>query len=196
LSFEPGDIQDRADSPSSTSLGRLDAAVVVLGLSAAVAVAVAYRTAPIQAVLLVAMVVVSTWLSVIDFREHRLPNRIVGPLALAVLVSVLAAGLIDDDLARSWRALGFGAALSAILLLANIVGGLGMGDVKYGFPMAATVGWFGWDALSIAVMITTVTAAGFAIVLLVRGGGRHQQLAYGPFMALGMAVGLLAAAPW
>jgi leader peptidase (prepilin peptidase)/N-methyltransferase len=78
-----------------------------------------------------------------------------------------------------------------VLLVLNIVGGLGMGDVKYGYPMAATVGWFGWDALFVALLVTTLAGAAVAVAILIRGGGRNQHLAYGPYMALGLAVSLI-----
>jgi len=35
---------------------------------------------------LIAIVAVSAWLSVIDIREHLLPNRLVGPLAGGVAI--------------------------------------------------------------------------------------------------------------
>lgn len=177
------------------SLSPTDLIVAAIGVAATVAVVVAFGQSPIAAGLFAVVLLTSTALSIIDFREHRLPNRIVGPLALGVVVSVVAAGIVNEDLGRSWRALGMGLALSVVLFAVNVVGGIGMGDVKYGFPMAATVGWFGWDALSIAIMFTTVAAAVVAVVVLLQGRGKDHQLAYGPYMALGLAVGLLAAAP-
>lgn len=173
-----------------------DGMVTLIGAGAAVAILVGYRDRPLGAFCLAAVILASTWLSVIDFREHRLPNRIVGPLAAAVASGVIIAGVAEDDLSRSWRALGFGLAVAVILLVANIAGGLGMGDVKYGFPMAATVGWFGWDALSITILITTAAGALVAIAMLLAGRGRNQHLSYGPYMALGLAGGLLITAPW
>ena len=167
--------------------------MAAIGFAGAVAIAWRHRSSAFAVVALPAVVAVSAWLSIIDFREHRLPNRIVGPLAAAVTVGVVAAGLVADDLDRSARAIGFGLVLSAVLLAASLIGGLGMGDVKYGYPMAATVGWFGWDALSTAIVVTTVSGAAVATILLVAGRGRQHQLSYGPYMALGLVVGLVVA---
>ena len=169
---------------------------IVTGAVSVVLVAVAFRSMPVLAALLVVMVAVSTWLSKIDVAEHRLPNNIVGPLAAAVTVAVVVGGLVEGDLGRSGRALGFGLALSAALFVASIIGGLGMGDVKYGFPMAATLGWFGSQALFSALFVMSLSGAIVAAGVLMTKGGRGTNIPYGPFMALGLVLGLLASAPW
>lgn len=164
---------------------------VAIGIVATILVVVAHRANPLTAAALGVVLAVSVWLSAIDVREHRLPNRIVGPLAAVVALGVLVAGLLDDDLGRTGRALAFGVAVFGVLLIASIVGGLGMGDVKYGFPMATTVGWFGWDAVSVAIMVTSLAGAIAAIAILIIDSNLKRQLPYGPFMALGLAAGLL-----
>ncbi len=169
--------------------------MVVIGAAGALAVLIGHRATPFTAIWLAVVVAVSAWLAVIDFREHRLPNRIVGPLALAVCGAVAITALIETDAGRAGRALGLGLAVTAVLLLANLVGGLGMGDVKYGFPWATTIGWFGWPPLSLAIIVTTVAGAVVAVAVLVRGRERGRHLSYGPYMALGLIAGLLAAAP-
>lgn len=171
-----------------------DRLVVAIGALGALAVLLAHRSSPFTAVWLAVVVAVSAWLSVIDFREHRLPNRIVGPLAAFVCCAVVVTAAIEADLGRGARAFGFGVAVTAVLLLANIAGGLGMGDVKYGFPWAITIGWFGWPPLSLAIVVTTVAGAIVAVAVLVSGRGRGRRLSYGPYMALGLIAGLLAAA--
>ncbi|MGH1489001.1 MAG: prepilin peptidase [Acidimicrobiales bacterium] len=171
-----------------------DRLVAAIGVAGAVAVFLSHRATPVTAVGLVVVVAVSTWLSIIDFREHRLPNQIVGPLAVAVTVAVIVGSLIEDDLWRGGRAVGFGLAVTAILLLANVLGGMGMGDVKYGFPWATTIGWFGWPPLSIAIMVTTISGALVAVAVLIGRRSGDESLSYGPYMALGLIGGLLAAA--
>lgn len=177
-----------------------DGLAASVGVAGAVGVLIGHWSAavggPALAVFLAVVVLVSAWLAVVDFREHRLPNRIVGPLAVAVAAVLLLTGLAEDDLGRTGRAVGLGLMVSAFLLLANIIGGLGMGDVKYGFPMAATVGWFGWDALSVTIVITTLAGAVAAGAMLLAGRGRSYRLSYGPYMALGLVGGLLSAATW
>lgn len=164
---------------------------MVVGAASVVAVGWVHRSTPVGAAGLMAVVAVSAWLAAIDFREHRLPNRIVGPLALAVTIGVLVAGAIADDPGRAGRAIGFGLALSAVLLAVNVIDALGMGDVKYGYPMATAVGWFGWNALAVAILVMTVGGGLVAVAALMSGKGRRHRLSYGPYMALGLVAGLL-----
>lgn len=168
----------------------------VVGVASAAAMTVAYRTEPVLAICLVAMVAVSTHLSAIDLREHRLPNHIVGPLSLVVVFAVVIGGVVEEDLRRAGTALALGVATSVLLLLVHLAGGLGMGDVKYGFPAGATLGWFGAGAVFQAAVITTAVGAAVAVWMLSTGHGRGSRLPYGPCMAVGLVGALLAAAPW
>lgn len=170
-------------------------AIIGVSVVAVVVVTAAHRPNPLLAVGLGAMTAVCGWLAVIDFDQHRLPNRIVGPLAVAVTVAVVAGGLRTDDLAQSGRSLVFGLAAAAFLLVGNLVGGLGMGDVKYAFPLAATLGWFGWEPVLTWAFVTAAVGgvAGFAVI--VSGLGRRYRIPYGPFMTIGFFAAILSAAP-
>ena len=170
-----------------------DALVAALGATATVAIVWFHRGQPASALALGGLVGVSTWLSIIDFRHHRLPNRIVGPLAVAVTVAVVLAGLIDGDASRAGRAGLIGGIASAVLLVGNLLGGLGMGDVKFGYPAAAALGWFGLSPLATAAMVMAISGAVGAVVVLAMGRGRRHALPYGPYMVLGLVVGLLTA---
>lgn len=139
---------------------------------------------------LVAVFAVSGWLSVIDIREHRLPNRIVGPLAAGVTVWLLALGALAGELDRTLSALGWGLAGFSAFLVLHLVAGLGMGDVKYAFPVCATLGWFGWQSLRFAIFglaASGIVAGGLAIA---QGKGAKHRIAYGPFMAFGLVCGV------
>ncbi len=57
---------------------------------------------------LLAIVAVSGWLSLIDWREHRLPNRIVGPLAAGVAAWLVVLGLATSQFDRVLASLGWG----------------------------------------------------------------------------------------
>jgi len=173
-------------------IGATDGTVAIVGVAAAALVTWVHRSAPITAVFLAVVVVVSAWLSAIDFREHRLPNRIVGPLAAAAAIWVIGMGISADDSGRVGRAFGIAAAAFVVLFVMNIVAGFGMGDVKYGTVAALILGWFGGDALTTAVMVMALSGGVVAVVLLLQGK-RDQDLAYGPYLALGLIAGLVVA---
>ncbi len=177
--------------PTTTS----EAAALAIGAASTVAVAWAHLEQLGTALALAGFVAVSTWLSVIDLRIHRLPNAIVGPLALAVSVWLLVVTAQGGDTSRGLRAVGFGLGFAAVLLVGNLAGGIGMGDVKYAYPVGAAVGWFGWDHLVITVLVMTAAGAVVAVGVLLAGKGRRYRMSYGPYMALGQVAGLLAAAP-
>jgi len=140
---------------------------------------------------LVIVVAVSIWLSVIDWREHRLPNNIVGPLAGGVVLWIFALGVVADDGARSLNAIGIGLAASAIFFGISLVAGLGMGDVKYAFPVAATLGWLGRSSVEVGVHAMIFSAGLVAVAAILQGKGRSHRVAFGPYMAFGLFCGIV-----
>lgn len=187
-------------NPDLDLRGRLrsatDVVVVAVGLVLAVIVGIGHRQNLVAALALAGLTLVGAWLTVIDFQEHRLPNIIVGPLSLAVAVGLLAAGVWGNDLERAARALAIAFAISAALLLLSGFGGFGGGDAKFAFPISAVALWFGLSVLMVVLMVTTIGGAVVAFVELLRGRGHDHLLAYGPYMALGLAAGLIAVGRW
>ena len=139
---------------------------------------------------LVAIVAVSGWLSLIDWREHRLPNRIVGPLAAGVAAWLLVLGVATSQFDRVVAALGWGFAGFGVFFVLHLVAGLGMGDVKYAWPVCATLGWFGWTSLRVALFTLVISGGIAGAVAQLRGKGRAHRHAYGPFMAFGLICGI------
>lgn len=170
--------------------------VWLVGIVLAVLVAMAHISQLIVAGALAAMILVATWLSAIDLRTHRLPNPIVGAMTAAVILAVVIAGVVDQDPIRASQAVALGVAASVIFFVVNLLGGMGMGDVKYAFPLVTTLGWFGWLALATAAMATALTGAAAATAALAMGRGRKYRLPYGPFMSIGLAAGLLRVGGW
>jgi leader peptidase (prepilin peptidase)/N-methyltransferase len=125
-------------------------------------------------------------LTAVDLRARVLPNRIIGPALLAVLAWQLAffPGRVPEFLLAA-------AGAGAFLLLPCLVqpGAMGMGDVKLAVLLGLSLGA---DVVT-ALMVGFVALAPVAVVLLLRGSdGRRTTVAFGPFLALGAAVALLA----
>jgi leader peptidase (prepilin peptidase)/N-methyltransferase len=120
--------------------------------------------------------------------EHRIvPNRILAPMAVwAVGASaVVRTGKLPELVIA-------GAAAFTLLLLAALAypGGMGMGDVKLAGVMGLCLGVPVAPALLIAFF--TGSIAGVAIMLRQGAGARKKAVPFGPFLAVGGLVALVA----
>jgi len=144
--------------------------VLAFGLTAKAAVAAFFCT------VLVAV-------SAIDLEHRIIPNRIVIPATLVVLV---ANTLLD--VTPEW-ALG-ALAGSGFLLAAALAypAGMGMGDVKLALLMGAALG----RTVSVALMVGMLAAMIPGIFLFARHGSKARKMGipFGPFLALGSVVAL------
>lgn len=137
--------------------------------------------------------VVSIVLSVIDVREHRLPNKIVIP---ALAGSALALGVETahtGDTGRLMIAL-LGAALlfTGYLGVALVLPGtMGFGDVKLAALLGLFLGWHGWNAFLLGAGAPFVLGGVWAAFLLAsRRANRRTAVPFGPWMILGTWVGI------
>jgi leader peptidase (prepilin peptidase)/N-methyltransferase len=124
-------------------------------------------------------------ISAIDLEHRIIPNRIVLPATVLVLV-------VQTALAPSpeWAIAAVGA--SGFLLAAALAypAGMGMGDVKLALLMGAALG----RTVPVALMVGMVAAMVPAVVLLARHGSKARKMGvpFGPFLALGSVVALFA----
>src|SRR6266545_1825014 len=121
-------------------------------------------------------------LVVIDLDSNLLPDRITYPTLGLVAVLLLVASVFEHDLGRMLRALE--------------AGGVGLGDVKFALVLGLALGWLGWSAVVAgfvgAFLLGGLAALGAMLILRV---GRKTQLPFGPWLALGALLAILAAAP-
>jgi leader peptidase (prepilin peptidase)/N-methyltransferase len=124
-------------------------------------------------------------IAAIDLERRVIPNRIVLPAGIVVL---LGNALRDPDAAWEYAVAAVAALIIAALLSVVTRGGLGMGDAKLCFLLGAGLGW---NVLG-AVVIASVGAFVAAVVILARRGlgARKETIAFGPFLALGGIVAL------
>lgn len=130
-------------------------------------------------------------LAVVDLEHRLLPNRVVGPAAVAgvVLLGIAAAAGGDGgSLVRA--ALGAVVLFAAYLVLALIApSGMGMGDVKLAGLLGLYLGWLGWGAVVLGAVAGFVVQAVTALVLLAtRRIGLRGELPFGPAMLAGAAL--------
>jgi len=124
-------------------------------------------------------------LSAIDFEHRILPDKITLPSAAIVLV---ANTLLHPS--PQWAIATLGAALFLFLAVLAYPRGMGMGDVKLALLMGAMLG----RTVPVALMLGMFAALVPGIVLLARHGmaARKMKIPFGPFLALGSVVALLA----
>ena len=129
--------------------------------------------------------VVLVVLSAIDLEHRIVPNRIVLPAALVVLLAHTAL-----DPSPEWLLGALGA--SGFLLVAALAypAGMGMGDVKLALLLGAMLG----RVVGVGLMLGMLAALVPSVYLLARHGSaaRKMGIPFAPFLALGAVIALFA----
>jgi leader peptidase (prepilin peptidase)/N-methyltransferase len=178
-------VEEPATEPTPLRPTRDVAAAVVAAAAAVLCVAVlGFSALDLTAAAVAASLV---WVAAIDLEYRLLPNRIVVPALVGLLV---VTAVLDPSLALE-RLLA-SAATGAFFLVAAVIrpGSLGFGDVK----LAALVGaLLGADTM-LGLVFTFVALAVVSLVLVARHGrvALKTMLPLGPFFAVGALLALLA----
>ena len=172
------------EEPISARYPIVEATTAVL-FAAVVAVHRADTAAMVMGIVLVAFLVP---IALIDLDHKIIPNRLTLPAA--VLAIVLGTAL---DPGGQVERLIAGAAAAAVLGLPSLLNpkGMGMGDAK----LVGVLGLFLGSAVAPAFFVAFLTGTAFGIAVIVRKGmtqGRKTAVPFGPFLALGGLVGILA----
>jgi leader peptidase (prepilin peptidase)/N-methyltransferase len=134
-------------------------------------------------------------LTAIDIDVKRLPDAIVLPSIVVLVVTLAGAAALTGDLWGILRALIGGAVMFVFYLLLAVVsrGGMGFGDVKLSAALGLATAWIGWDALVVGALAAFVLGGLFGIVvLLLRRAGRRSAVPFGPWMIAGAWLGIVA----
>ena len=127
-------------------------------------------------------------LSIIDFKSHRLPNQLVGWFVAVEILIMAVISWMASDFARLLTVLGVAAAtmISYVLLYLVSRGSLGMGDVKFAFPLGLCVGWYSANQWLVAIFVSFLIAGLVSVIgLVTKQMTRKSRLAFGPYMFLG-----------
>lgn len=166
-------------------------AVVTAWCVLAAALAVWARGAQPDVLAAVVLAVAGVLLAVEDFARHRLPNAVMQPTAVALVLLLAVAALLDgawSGLLRGILAAVVCGGLYLLLALARPTG-LGLGDVKLGALLGLWLGWLGWQAVVVGVLAGFVVGGVVGLALIaVRRADRRSAIAFGPWMLLGAAI--------
>jgi leader peptidase (prepilin peptidase)/N-methyltransferase len=139
----------------------------------------------------VALALCCTPLVLIDFEEHRLPNRLLYLACVAAALLLTVAADVRHDWTAWLRALEGAAAVFAVLFLIAFISprSFGFGDVKLGGLLGAYLGWYGWLSVYYGVFGGFLIGAVAAVVLLASGrASLKSALAFGPMLILGALI--------
>jgi len=146
-----------------------------------------YRDDAAEAVIGLVFVTALAIVTLTDLERRIIPNKVL----IASAVVCLAIALPTDPGGVPERLIA-AAAAGGLFFLAALAypAGMGLGDVK----LAATMGLFLGRAVGPAILIALLAGSLVGIALLVRHGSRARKMAipFGPFLALGGVVALLA----
>ena len=126
-------------------------------------------------------------LSRIDLREHRLPNPIVLTAYLGGGLGFSVVAITEGDVLILITVVAGSGIASFAYLFIHLLGGMGMGDVKYSAVIGLYLGSLGWAYVYIGSLISFACAALWAMTLMLRRQER-RNVPFGPFMALGVLV--------
>jgi leader peptidase (prepilin peptidase)/N-methyltransferase len=142
---------------------------------------------PVQLVMGLVFVTTLAAITLTDLEQRIIPNRIL--LASALIGIAIAA--VADPSSLPERAIAAAAAGGLLLVTALVYpSGMGMGDVK----LAALMGLYLGAAVAPALLVGFLAGALVGLVMVAREGvsARKKGVPFGPFLALGGLVGLLA----
>ncbi|MGD9701604.1 MAG: A24 family peptidase [Acidimicrobiia bacterium] len=137
-------------------------------------------------------------LSFIDLDTQLLPRRIVYAAGACGIGTLALAAVLDDQPERlRWAAIGAAGALVAFLAIyAAARGGFGFGDVRLGAVLGWYLGWQGLPFAPVGIFLGFVLGATVGIVLMAVGkAGRRTAVPFGPFLASGAFLAIVAGRP-
>jgi len=124
-------------------------------------------------------------ISAVDLEHRIVPDRIVLPATVLVLLAQLVRAP-----SLEWPLCAFGASLFLFLAVLAYPAGMGMGDVKLALLMGAALG----KLVAVALMLGMFAALVPGVYLLARHGqaARKMAIPFAPFLAFGSIVALFA----
>jgi leader peptidase (prepilin peptidase) / N-methyltransferase len=142
---------------------------------------------PTEVVLGLIFVTTLVAVTLTDLERRVIPNKIL----LAAAVAGLAVAAIGDPSSLPERTIAAAAAGALLFLVALAYPrGMGMGDVK----LTAVMGFFLGRNIAPAVLVALLAGSIVGLTMIARegAGARKRAIPFGPFLALGGVVGLLA----
>lgn len=135
--------------------------------------------------------------SVIDLELYRLLDNITFPVLAASALLISGVSLVEGDPRQILFALGGAVGYFLFLFIPALIypRGMGLGDVKLALLMGLFLGWVNPILCLYALIVAALLGLVAGIVLYVARGGKSAEFPFGPWLALGCILVLLASAP-
>jgi leader peptidase (prepilin peptidase)/N-methyltransferase len=142
---------------------------------------------PVEVALGLILVTMLVAVTLTDLERRIIPNKV---LAVAAVLGLAVAAVFDPASLPERLAAGAGAGALFFLAALAYPRGMGLGDVK----LAATMGLFLGRDVAPAIFVALLVGSVVGLAMIARHGAaaRKQAIPFGPFLALGGVVGLLA----
>ena len=128
-------------------------------------------------------------LTLIDWRTHLLPTKIIAPSYAVVVVLGVVAALPGRDWSHLLSAVGGWALYGGIFVLLWWFLHLGYGDVRLAGLLGLALGYLGWSELVLGMYATVFVGGLGGLVMHLLRITRRRHYPYGPFMCLGAVIG-------
>jgi leader peptidase (prepilin peptidase)/N-methyltransferase len=176
-------------------VGAIALELACAALWAAMAVKFGARWALAGYLVLVAGLLAQTW---IDFATQRLPRRVTYVTAALGVPFLIIDSLVRDE-PRRLTNMVIGAAIAGVAMgviyLASR-GGMGDGDVRLAPLLGAFLGWINLPHVPIGLFLGFLFGALVGVAMMAAGSAsRKTALPFGPFLAAGTVVAVLAGQP-
>jgi leader peptidase (prepilin peptidase)/N-methyltransferase len=140
--------------------------------------------------------VLSVWLAAVDWREHRLPNKLVVAAGICALTSHFAQTVVgadsDPNLEPFIRSIVTAVVCFALFLALHLASrtkngtGMGAGDVKLAGVLGLYLGWISIDTAVLGIAAGFVLGAVFSLSMMAfRRANHRSRVAFGPWMLIG-----------
>jgi leader peptidase (prepilin peptidase)/N-methyltransferase len=134
-------------------------------------------------------------LTAIDLDVYRLPNALTLPAYPVVIALLGVASLAGPGAEPMLRGVAGLLLLVGFYFVLFVVGGMGLGDVKFAGVLGFALGWLGWQQLIVGTALGFLLGGLVSMVLLLGGrAGRKSRIAFGPYMIAGALVAVVAGA--
>jgi leader peptidase (prepilin peptidase)/N-methyltransferase len=145
---------------------------------------------PVVCVFAAAAVVLGT----VDLIEKRLPNAVLYPRLVILVVLLAITSWASGDWAAFLSGLGAGAGLFTLYFVLAVISpsGIGMGDVKLAGLIGLMLGYLGWGPILVGATAGFLIGGLTSLIALMTGrAGMKTALPFGPAMLAGAFLGML-----